>query len=160
MPGTGYEIRVPYQENKTCGDATKIDSKRVCTTGTPFFLDLQLSYSVTSVIDVLADVRFGIGKEDLQGVGRQFALAPGIRVWLDHDTRLKFFTTVQFLYDYTKWNQVDVSAEDFGIRNANGVMYDVIRNVGFYLQFGESIGFKRWFRISLDVGTGVQVRFP
>jgi hypothetical protein len=32
--------------------------------------------------------------------------------------------------------------------------------VGFYFQFGETIGFRRWFRIELDVGLGVQVRFP
>ena len=46
------------------------------------------------------------------------------------------------------------------MRNANGLMYDPIRNVGFYVQFGETIGFARWFRIDLDVGLGAQIRFP
>ena len=46
------------------------------------------------------------------------------------------------------------------MRNANGLMYDPIRNAGFYVQFGETIGFARWFRIDLDVGLGAQIRFP
>ena len=53
-----------------------------------------------------------------------------------------------------------VADNDFGMRNSNGLMYDAIRNVGFYFQFGETIGFARWFRIELDAGLGVQVRFP
>ena len=53
-----------------------------------------------------------------------------------------------------------VSNSDYGVRNANGLMYDPIRNVGFYFQFGETIGLARWFRIDLDVGLGAQIRFP
>jgi hypothetical protein len=39
-------------------------------------------------------------------------------------------------------------------------MYDPIRNVGFFVQFGETMGFRRWFRIDLEVGMGAQIRFP
>jgi hypothetical protein len=39
-------------------------------------------------------------------------------------------------------------------------MYDPIRNVGFFVQFGETMAFRRWFRIDLDVGLGAQIRFP
>jgi hypothetical protein len=46
------------------------------------------------------------------------------------------------------------------MRNANGLMWDPIRNVGFFVQFGETIGLMRWFRIDLDVGLGAQIRFP
>ena len=38
-------------------------------------------------------------------------------------------------------------------------MYDVMRNVGFFVQFGETIGFMRWFRIDLDVGLAPKSAF-
>jgi hypothetical protein len=161
MPGLGYRIVVPYAENKTCFDDTRVDSKRVCAGGVPFFMDLQLAVGVSHRLDLMVDLRFGIAKENnAPNVGRQFALAPGIRYWLDPDVQLKFFTTLQVVYDSTKQSQIDISDTDYGIRNANGLMYDPIRNVGFYVQFGETIGFKRWFRIEVDAGAGVQVRFP
>lgn len=156
MPGVGYRVVVPYKERQDCGDPEDA-GRRVCANGVPFFLDLQLSFGATRRLDVLLDVRFGVAKPDFHG--RQFALAPGVRFWLDQDVPLKFYTTVQALYDSTDYYGT-VATSDFGLRNANGLMYDVIRNVGFYAQFGESIGFRRWFRIEIDVGLGVQVRYP
>lgn len=156
MPGIGYRVIVPYEDDKDCGDPEDA-SRRVCANGVPFFLDLQLSFGITKRVDVLLDLRFGIAKPDFHG--RQFAIAPGARFWLDQDVALKFYTTVQALYDSTDYFST-VAKNDFGIRNANGLMYDVIRNVGFFVQFGESIGLRRWFRIEIDVGLGVQVRYP
>ena len=160
MPGIGYRVIVPYKENKTCGDSSGDDTKRVCTNNVPFFMDFQVAFGVSRRLDLISDIRLGIAKEDVKGVGREFAIAPGIRVWLDQDVALKFFTTFQALFDTTAQNQPGISDSDYGIRNSNGLMYDPIRNVGFYFQFGESIGLKRWFRIELDLGLGVQVRFP
>jgi hypothetical protein len=105
-------------------------------------------------------VRLGLAHDEAKGIGRQLAFSPGLRVWLDNDVRTKFFTTLQAVIDHTAQNSVTVDDTDFGVRNSNGLMYDAIRNVGFYFQFGETIGFRRWFRIELDVGLGVQVRFP
>lgn len=158
MPGLGYRVIVPYQEHKPCGDSSRDASKRVCTSGVPFFLDLQLSFGITRRLDLLVDFRFGIGTDQASKT-HQFALAPGLRVWLDQNVNLKFYTTVQAVYDSTDYHDV-VPSSDFGVRNANGLMYDVIRNVGFYAQFGETFGLRRWFRIELDAGLGVQVRFP
>jgi hypothetical protein len=158
MPGLGYRVIVPYSENKTCGDSSGKADKRVCTSAVPVFLDLQLSFGVSRRVDLLVDLRFGIGRDPASNT-HQFALAPGIRVWLDQDVALKFYTTVQGLYDSTDYHEV-VATNDFGVRNSNGLMYDVIRNVGFYFQFGESFGFRRWFRIEMDAGLGVQVRLP
>ena len=39
-------------------------------------------------------------------------------------------------------------------------MFEVMRNFGVYVQFGETIGFVRWLRFEIDVGIGVQARFP
>jgi hypothetical protein len=159
MPGLGYRVIAPYKENQTCGDSSGVASKRVCTSGVPAFLDLQLSFGVSQRLDLLVDLRFGLAHDPATVSSHQFALAPGLRVWLDHDAPLKFYTTVQLLYDSTDYSE-KVATNDFGLRNSNGLMYDAIRNVGFYVQFGESFGFRRWFRIELDAGVGVQVRFP
>jgi len=159
MPGIGYRVIVPYRDDLPCGDSSRDATKRVCTSAVPFFLDLQLSFGLSRRIDLLADLRFGLGEDPASKGAHQFALAPGVRVWLDQDVALKFYTTVQLLYDGTDYHG-SVASNDFGFRNANGLMYDVIRNVGFFFQFGESFGFRRWFRIELDAGLGVQVRFP
>lgn len=159
MPGLGYRVIAPYRDHQVCGDSSGDASKRVCTSAVPAFLDLQLSFGITHRLDLLLDMRFGLAHDPATVSSHQFALAPGLRIWLDEDVALKFYTTAQLLYDSTDYSGV-VASNDFGVRNANGLMYDLIRNVGFYLQFGESFGFRRWFRIELDAGLGVQVRFP
>jgi hypothetical protein len=158
MPGFGYRVIVPYKPHKDCVDPSGDASKAVCTRSVPFFTDLQLSWGMSKRVDILTDIRFQIAKDPINQ-GRAVAFAPGVRFWLDEDVAAKFFTSVQVLYEYADYKGV-VSSADFGIRNANGLMYDVIRNVGFFVQFGETMGFIRWFRIELDVGLGVQVRFP
>ena len=161
MPGVGYRVIARYDEEPSCLDSSPDDGKWVCTNDVPLFLDFQLAYGISSRFDLLTDLRLGLARDDaLPGVGRQFAVAPGLRVWLDRDVRLKFFTTVQALVDTTKQGQDGVPNTDFGLRNSNGLMYDAVRNLGIYVQFGESIGFVRWFRIELDVGLGLQVRLP
>ena len=53
-----------------------------------------------------------------------------------------------------------VKDNDFGVRNSNGFMFEVMRNLGFYLQFGETVGFVRWLQFEIDAGLGVQARIP
>jgi hypothetical protein len=161
LPGVGYRVIVPYADRKECGDSSREPGKRVCTSAVPFFIDLQASFGVSRRIDLLVDLRFGVGDDPATYAlkSNQFAVAPGFRVWLDQDVPLKFYTTLQVLWDSTNYGG-HLPTHDFGLRNSNGLMYDVIRNVGFYFQFGETFGLRRWFRIELDAGLGVQVRFP
>lgn len=164
MPGVGYRIVVPYQEDQDCLDSSG-KPKRVCTARTPFFLEGQVSFGLTERLDLIVDVRFGLERDNpggavTGGAEPPFALAPGLRFWLDQDVAVKFFATVQGVYDYTRQLTPKVHNSDFGFRNANGLMWDPIRNLGIYVQFAETIGFRRWFRIELDAGLGVQVRFP
>jgi len=161
MPGTGYRLIVRYKEGQDCGDSSGIHTKPVCAHSVPVFLDFQLAFGVGARADVILDLRFGLQSDPAIPGNHQFALAPGLRFWLDQEVALKFYTTLQFVYDHTDFsNSVGVSSNDVGMRNANGLMWDPIRNVGFFVQFGETIGFMRWFRIDLDVGLGAQIRFP
>jgi hypothetical protein len=161
MPGTGYRLIVPYQDGLFCGDSSGDNKKRVCAHVVPAFLDFQLAFGVAARADVILDLRFGLQSDPAVPGSHQFTVAPGLRFWLDQDVDLKFYTTLQFMYDHTDFsNSPPIRSSDVGMRNANGLMYDPIRNVGFFVQFGETIGFMRWFRIDLDVGLGAQIRFP
>jgi hypothetical protein len=155
MPGFGYRFIVPYQDDASCGEA----GMRVCSGTLPVFLDLQPSLGFAHHWDFLLDVRFGLGK-DFTGT-HQLAFAPGFRYWVGPHENAKFFTTIQVAYDVTTQNNRALThGDDFALRNSNGFMYDVMRNFGVYLQFGETIGFVRWLRFEIDAGLGVQARLP
>jgi hypothetical protein len=161
MPGTGYRLVVRYKETQSCVDPSGVASKPVCARRLPTFMDFQLAFGALDRMDIIVDLRFGLEKDPAATDSHQFAIAPGMRFWLDQEIALKFYSTLQFVYDYTYFGpRTSVASGDFGVRNANGLMYDPIRNAGFYLQFGETVGLRRWFRIDLDVGLGAQIRFP
>jgi len=157
LPGTGYRAIFPYQQEAvmtTCGQGVK----SVCTGRLPTFLDVQPSFGFAVHWDVLADLRFGL-EQDFTGT-HQFAIAPGVRYWVDPEEQSKFFATIQAAYDTTEQHQVLKHNDDLALRNSNGFMYDVMRNFGVYVQFGETIGFLRWLRFEIDAGLGVQARLP
>ena len=153
-PGIGYRVIAPYQENIDCGQ----QAKRVCTGLLPFYLDTQASFGFAQHWDVLVDLRFGILSDFTHS--HEFAVAPGVRYWVDPDQSVKFYATMQGVYDATAQDNPLVRGNDFGVRNANGFMFEVMRNLGFYVQFGETIGFARWLRFEIDGGVGVQARMP
>jgi len=138
----------------SCGE----QAKRVCTGRLPFFLDVQPSFGFAEHWDVIVDLRFGIEADFTQS--HQLAVAPGVRYWVDNDAQTKFYATIQGVIDATAQNNTAVRGTDVGFRNANGFMFDVMRNFAVYLQFGETIGFVRWLRFEIDAGVGVQVRIP
>jgi hypothetical protein len=154
LPGAGYRVIAPYQENIPCGQ----QDKRVCTGMLPFFIDAQPSFGFGAHWDVLLDLRFGIVSDFTHS--HQFAVAPGIRYWVDPELEVKFFATLQGVYDATPQNNGAVHDSDFGVRNANGLMFEVMRNFGIYAQLGETVAFRRWLRFEIDGGVGVQVRIP
>jgi hypothetical protein len=155
LPGVGFRVIAPYGSGGIdCGQ----QAKPVCTGLLPFFIDAQPSFGFARHWDVLVDLRFGIGVDFTHS--REFALAPGVRYWVDPELPTKFFATIQGVYDATAQNNDKVRSNDFGVRNANGFMFEVMSNLGFYLQFGETIGFVRWMRFEIDGGVGVQARIP
>ncbi|HWJ57561.1 MAG TPA: hypothetical protein VNR90_15080 [Vicinamibacterales bacterium] len=158
MPGVGYRGIFPYaaanDQMINCGQ----QGKRVCTGMVPFFLDVQPSFGFAEHWDVLVDLRYGIGTDFT--TSHQFAVAPGVRYWVDPDQSVKFYATIQGVFDATAQHNALVKNTDFGIRNSNGFMFEVMRNLGFYIQFGETLGFVRWLRFEIDGGVGVQARIP
>jgi hypothetical protein len=154
MPGSGYRIIAPYKDGIPCGQQIN----RVCTGWIPFFIDVQPSFGFGRHWDVIVDLRFGVAA-DFNG-SHQFAVAPGLRYWVDADLPTKFFATIQGVYDLNPQHTPGVKDYDFGVRNANGFMLEVMRNLGFYVQFGETLGLVRWLRFEVDGGVGVQARFP
>lgn len=158
LSGSGYRIIVPYKEDVMCGDSSGNASRHVCTHAVPFFLEVQPSFGIFARLDLIADLRFSLQKEPGTRDSHGFAFAPGFRFWLDQDVALKFYTTAQVVYDYV--DRIAVSSSDFALRNANGLMYDPIKNLGIYVQLGWTMGLVRWFRMELDGGLGIQVRYP
>ncbi len=158
MPGAGFRGIFPYSgamdEMINCGQ----QGKRVCTGMLPLFLDVQPSFGFAEHWDVLVDLRFGIGTDFTRA--HQFAVAPGFRYWVDPELGFKFYATIQGVFDATAQHNPLVKDNDIGIRNANGFMFEVMRNLGFYIQFGETLGFVRWLRFEIDGGVGVQARIP
>jgi hypothetical protein len=156
LPGTGYRTIFPYQETVGCGQV----DKHVCSGRLPFFLDVQPSFGFAFHWDVLVDLRFGL-EQDFTNT-HQFAVAPGFRYWTDPEEPIKLYATIQIAYDTTA--QHDTANlkhnNDVAFRNSNGVMFEVMRNFGIYVQAGETIGFVRWLRFEIDLGVGVQARIP
>ena len=156
--GDGYRIIFPYTSQPVdCGDAHAMGA-RVCTNRAPSFIDLQPSFGISQSWDILVDLRLGIEKDF--NTHRQVFVMPGFRYWLDTQSHVKFFTTIQFAYDASKQNTSARTSSDIGIRNSNGLMVEIMRNFGVYAQFGETMGFVRWFSLSVDAGIGVQARVP
>jgi hypothetical protein len=160
--GDGYRGTFPYHDMIDCGDA-KDPSNRFCTNRAPVFIDVQPSFGISNSWDFLVDVRFGL-VEDFN-LHRQFFVMPGFRYWLDPQSHVKFFTTLQLAYDRSKQNDPamaphPVGDNDLGFRNSNGLMIEVMRNFGVYVQFGETIEVFRWLSFQADAGIGIQARVP
>jgi hypothetical protein len=160
--GGGYRGIFPYYDTIKCGDA-KDENNRVCTSRSPTFIDIQPSFGLSHTWDFLVDVRFGLEKDF--NTHHQLFIMPGFRYWLDPQSTVKFFTTLQLAYDRSKQNNPvgaphPVSDNDLGFRNSNGLMVEIMRNFGVYFQFGETIGVFRWLSFAVDAGIGVQARVP
>jgi len=158
LVGKGYRVIFPYDDKLTCGDASGEDTKRVCTSFSPVFIDIQPSFGVTDNLDLITDLRFGLSADFTNH--KQLVVAPGIRYWVEPDAMVKFYTTAQVAWDHTPQDQMKVKTDDIALRNSNGMMIDVLKNFGIFIQLGETIGFRRWLRFELDGGAGLQLRVP
>ena len=154
LPGSGFRVIIPDAENVYCGKP----GERVCSGRLPFFLDVQPSFGLGPHWDVLADFRFGLEADFART--HQFAFVPGFRYWGEPEARLKLFATLQLAYDSTEQHNHSLTGYDLAFRNSNGLMFEIMSDLGLYAQFGDTIGFVRWLRFEIDLGAGVQARFP
>jgi hypothetical protein len=154
LTASGFRALFPYQEGIYCGQP----GKRVCAARIPTYMDVQPSFGLSASWDLLVDLRFGLEADFART--HQFAVAPGFRYWIDPQPRLKFFATLQFAYDATEQHTKVLTGYDLAFRNSDGVMFELMRDFGFYAQLGDTIGFVRWLRFEIDLGAGVQARFP
>ena len=137
-----------------------------CLARSPVALDLELAYGVKPDTEILLEIRLGLERDfgAVQGAEgpRVHHFAPGARFFFAETGRAKFFSTFQAVIDTTGYKDELGKSRgvDLGIRNVNGFWFDVHHAYGLYAFFGEQAGFKRWLSGSLEVGLGVQGRYP
>lgn len=165
----GLRAIAPYNGDEFCGDVDVTRANQfaaVCTGRTPFSIDLELGYGVSRKVDAFIELRlglesdFGASPSDVDGT-RQFHISPGARFFFADAGSSKLFTTAQIVLDTSGYRNVaggELSA-DFGVRNMNGLWFDLDKAYGFYFFVGETATFARWLRFELEAGVGFQGRY-
>lgn len=166
----GMRAIVTYDDANYCGatDAsTSTGNAPVCTGRAPFSLDFELGYGVANRIDAIVEMRVGIESDFAttaftSGGPRMFHMAPGARFFFSDSRRSKLFTTAQVVFDFAGYEAAGGTARgtDYGVRNMNGLWFDLDRAYGFYAYIGETLTFSRWLRFELEAGLGFQGRYP
>jgi hypothetical protein len=160
--GFGYRAIFRYNKNDFCGKA----GESVCPGSEPAWVEIGVDYGVTPSIEVIMDIRLGLGDDfkpdtSSQKAPKQIMFNPGVKLYLDEAGTTKLFTTFQLNIDRTDYSASGVATPtDFGFRNVTGFQVDLHRTFGIYVHIGETLSLVRWASISLDGGLGMQVRFP
>ncbi|MGE0870105.1 MAG: hypothetical protein AB7P03_16190 [Kofleriaceae bacterium] len=166
--GMGIRALVPYDEIDYCGKTdpqTATGYAAVCTGRAPFSLDLELSYGVTGNIEALVELRLGL-ERDFASIPsgddgpRSFHVSPGGRLFYGEGARSKLFSTGQLVFDFSGYDNAagESLGSDFGVRNLNGLWFDLHPRYSVYGYVGETATFSRWMRFELEAGIGVQGR--
>jgi len=165
----GLRALVPYDGADYCGQSdpqTSSGNAAVCTGRAPMSLDLEAAYGVDRKVDLLLEVRLGLESDFGATAGsdgpRMFHFAPGARFFFSDSPTMKLFTTGQLVIDFAGYD--DVAGEgrgaDFGVRNMNGLWFDIKDNYSAYVYVGETLTLARWLRFELEGGVGVAYRYP
>jgi hypothetical protein len=166
----GLRAIAPYDSANYCGatDASaKFGNAPVCTSRAPFSLDFEVGYGVHRRIDAFVELRVGL-EQDFSSTPattdgpHPFHISPGARFFFGDGGTSKLFTTAQVVFDlagYKAATGLDRGA-DLGVRNLNGLWFDVDKAYGFYGYIGETATFARWMRFELEAGIGFQGRYP
>ncbi len=165
----GLRAIAPYDSANYCGatDASaKFGNAPVCTARAPFSLDFELGYGVHRRIDTFLELRIGL-EQDFSSTPatidgpRPFHVSPGARFFFSESSSSKLFTTAQLVFDFTGYQAPGGGdrGADFGVRNLNGLWFDLDKAYGFYGYIGETATFARWVRFELEAGIGFQGRY-
>ncbi|MCX5742081.1 MAG: hypothetical protein NT062_06260 [Proteobacteria bacterium] len=166
----GLRAIATYDSGVYCGATDKDTSSGyapVCTSRAPTTLNFELGFGVARKLDVFVELRLGLEEdfgalETSKAGPRLVGLSPGVRYFYSEGQRTKLFSTGQLAFDFTAYKDpggVD-RGNDLGIRNLNGLWMDFAREYGAYVYFGETATFARWFDLGLEVGIGIQGRYP
>lgn len=154
----GLRAIIPYDSADYCGQTDNgVSNAPVCTGRAPFSLDLELGYGVAQRVDLILELRLGLetdfGSSPFEMDGpRMFHLAPGGRFFFSDAKTTKLFTTAQLVFDFSR-------GTDVGVRNMNGLWFDLDRAYGFYAYIAETATFSSWLRFELEAGVGVSGRY-
>ncbi len=165
---TGLRAIAPYND-EYCGstDASRPNGfAAVCTGRSPFALDFELGFGVAHKIDAFIELRlglesdFGMSQTDTNGT-HEIHFSPGARFFFGDVGSSKLFTTAQVILDTSSYHNLagGTLSADFGLRNLNGLWFDLDPAYGFYVFVGETASFARWLRFELEGGIGVQGRY-
>jgi len=165
----GVRAVTTYEDSTYCGksDATTSSGYApVCVGRTPFQVQLEASYGVKRKLDVFAELRLGIeadfGASPTMDNGPHIvSLSPGLRVFYSEGRQSKLFSTAQLLFDFSSYKDASgiAKSSDFGVRNLNGLWFELDRSYAAYVYVGETLTFVRWLDFSLEAGAGFQVRY-
>ena len=165
----GGRAIVTYGGDVYCGasdNSTSSGNAPVCVSRAPFTFDLELGYGIARRLDLFFEMRFGL-EEDFGALASSMAgprmvkLSPGARYFYSEGRSSKLFSTGQVVFDFTGYEDAAGQSRgaDFGLRNMNGIWFDLAREYGFYLYFAETATFARWFNFDVEAGIGISGRF-
>ena len=138
----------------------------MCVGRSPFVLDLEASYGLKRKLDGFLEVRLGIesdfGASPTSGDGPHIVhVSPGVRFFFSEARHSKLFSTAQVVFDFSGYKDATGIARgsDFGVRNLNGLWFELDRSYAAYVYVGETLTFVRWLAFELEGGAGFQVRY-
>jgi hypothetical protein len=166
--GAGLRGIKPY-DDEYCGqrDSNGGGDAAACMSRSPVGLDVELTYGVSASTELLLEARVGIERDfgataSADAGPRALRLAPGARFYFAESGRTSFFSTLQALFDLSGYEDAagESRGADLGVRNVNGLLFDLDRAYGLYVFVGETATFRRWLGFELEAGLGVQGRYP
>jgi hypothetical protein len=153
-----------------CGvtDSTaKNGNAPVCTGIAPFAFELEGAYGVAEHVELTLEMRIGVARDfgptAAGGQGpRPLFLAPGARFFFSEAKHLKLFIQPAVVFDFASYKDAAGAdrGKDIGVRGLQGVWIDFHRTYGIYAFLGETAEFARWLSGEMEVGFGIQGRYP
>jgi len=165
--GAGLRGIKPY-DDLYCGErgTDGAADAPVCVGRQPLGVDIQLTWGASAGVELLVEGRLGLERDFGAAAGdlgpRPLRLAPGARFFFAESGRTSFFSTLQAVVDFTDYRDPSGASRgtDVGARNVNGLLLDLDPAYGLYVFLGETAAFRRWIAAELELGLGIQGRYP
>ena len=169
--GLGYRLIKPYGDI-WCGQRSNDPdnpNEPFCSSMSPLFLDLGLSFGVTQSVELVAHTRVGLTKDPISE-RRPISLLGGVRLWVDATGAFKWALGLEAMLDFTKQDGSKQQRPTYGVPKQDSldvggrfygqIQYDFLPYLGLYAQIGGLVGALRWLRVELEGTLGIQGRLP